>query len=247
MIKHATLACLMALTGVCGPTLSAQRKNAAQERLPTGEAVLDRYIETTGGAEAWGKIKTISAKGTFTMMSQGRTMGGSVTLYGCEPNLVSMEIRMAGVGRSVQASDGKNAWEINLGGKVSIKSGKELETTLENNNINEANWRDRYISSQTNGTKKIDGEECFEVIVTTKAGKTLVSYYSKKTGFKVKEDNQVFKDYKDVGSVLMPFTQITDEDGLKISIKLREIKTNVDIPPETFEPPPQVKGLLGIK
>jgi len=245
MIKRAALACLVALAGFCGPTLSAQRRGAAQERLPVGEAVLDKYVEATGGAEAWGKIKTFAARGTFTMTVQGQPLRGNAIVYGREPNLQYMEIRIDGAGTSIQASDGKNAWEIDLDGKVAIKSGKELEIALESNYVNDAKWRDRYISVQTKGTKRVEGEECYEVIATTRAGKTSTSYYSKKTGLKVKEDSQVFKDYKDIGGVLIPFVQITEEEGLKISIKHREIKINVNIPPGTFDPPQQVQEMLG--
>jgi len=245
MIKHATLACLMALMGVCGPTLSAQRRNAAREGLPTGEAVLDRYVEATGGTAAWGKIKTYAARGTFTMTMQGQPMSGTTTVYGREPNLLYQEIKIDKAGTSIEACDGKNAWEINLDGEISVKSGQELETALEAAHLNDANWREIYASVQTKGTKKVEGEDCYEVVVTTKAGKTRTGYYSKNTGLKVKEDNQVFKDYKNVGGVLIPFTQITEEDNLKISIRHREIKLNVDIPPGTFEPPPEVKGMQG--
>ncbi|MDR2561983.1 MAG: DUF620 domain-containing protein [Holophagales bacterium] len=250
MIKHATLACLLALMGVCGPTLFAQRRNAAQERLPTGEAVLDKYIEATGGAETWGKIKNISAKGNVAMIGKGMSMTGNAIMYGGEPNLFYQEIRVSlrgQTGKFISGCDGKNAWNVTPNRAASIKSGKELEIELENNNLNEANWRDIYISAQTKDTKKVEGEECYEVIVTTKAGKTFASYYSKKTGFKIKEDNQVFKDYKDVGGVLMPFTQIIEEDGLKITLKFKEIEVNTNIPPGTFDPPPQVRGMLGIK
>jgi outer membrane lipoprotein-sorting protein len=254
MIKHATLACLIALTGVCGPTLFAQGKNTAKEELPTGEAILDKYIEATGGTEAWGKVKNIAAKGNVVMIGQGRGQGmsmtGNATMYGGEPNLFSHEMRVSLMGQMgifITGCDGKNAWEITPDGRAKILSGKELETELEKNNLNEANWRDRYVSAQTKGTKKVEGEECFEVIVTTKAGNTFASYYSKKTGLKVKEDNQVFKDYKDAGGVLMPFTQIIDEDGVKVTLKFKEIKVNVDIPPGTFDPPPQIKGMPGIK
>ena len=243
------LTCLMALAAIDSPTLLAQDKPlaAAQVGLPTGEAVLDKYIEVTGGSEAWGKVKNIAAKGNVVMIGQGRSMNGTATMYGMEPNLLYLEMRMSQIGKFITGCDGKNAWTITPFGQVKIKQGKELETELEDRYLNEANWRDKYISAQTKGTKKVDGEECFEVIVTTKAGKTFASYYSKKTGLKVKEDSQIFKDYKDAGGVLMPFTQIIDEDGVKISLKLKEIQINADIPPGTFDPPPQVTGLLGIK
>jgi len=250
MIKHATLACLIALTGVCGPSLFAQDKKAAKEELPTGEAVLDKYVEATGGAEAWGKVKNVSANGNVVMLGQGMSMTGSATMYGGEPNLLYLELRvslMGQIGKFISGCDGKNAWDISPDGEASIKSGKELETELENNNLNEANWRDRYVSAQTKGTKKVEGEECFEVIVTTKAGKTSANYYSKNTGLMVKEDDRVLKDYKDAGGVMMPFTQIIDEDGVKVTLKFKEIKVNVDIPPGTFDPPPLVKGMLRAK
>jgi len=249
MIKHTTLVCLIALTGVCGPTLYAQGKKAVKEALPTGEAVLDRYIEVTGGAEAWGKIKNFSINGSVTMVGTRTpmTLNGNAIIYASEPNMAYMEITIGGVGKAIEACDGKNAWEITPDGAASIKRGKELKKAIEENNLNEANWRDIYKSAQTKGLKKIEGEECFQVLITSKSGRTCTNYYSKATGFKVKDDTTIFKDYKDAGGILMPFQIITNNDDFRMTLKLNVIKTNVDIPPGTFDPPPQVKGLLGKK
>jgi len=76
---------------------------AGAAELKTGDAVLDHFVEATGGAAAYGKMHNTVMKGTMTMAAMG--VKGAVTIYAAEPNKVSMVTEIAGVGKIVEESD----------------------------------------------------------------------------------------------------------------------------------------------
>jgi len=270
MLKHKFLACMIAL-GV--PFLPACKKAnaptipsapntpstpvvpaAAQSRLPSGESILDKYYEVTGGIEIYKKIKNTIAKGTFEISGMG--IKGSATMYGSEPNLVLMEMEIPGIGKMSDGSDGKIAWSYSPIQGPSIKRGKAAEEALFGANFHDYDWRARYTKVETQGIENIEGEACYKVVITSKIGTVSTRYYSVATGLLIRTDSTqesemgsvssvvLNKDYRSVDGVLVPFQLIQKVAGQTMTITMTDIKNNVDIPVSVFELPAEVKALL---
>jgi predicted transglutaminase-like cysteine proteinase len=79
--------------------------------LPKAETVLADYIKATGGEEAYKKCKNRSLSGTIEIPAQNVT--GKVQILQAAPNLISVTSEVPNVLKQVQATDGKNAWELN--------------------------------------------------------------------------------------------------------------------------------------
>jgi len=254
MKRTLPLTCLMALMAIGSPTLLAQDKPAAaaKEALPSAESIFEKYIEATGGKEAYKKIKTVVLKGSVEMMG----MAIEVTTYKAEPNLMLTETNISEMGKVLVGFDGKNAWSLNPMMGPSLLQGAEADA-LKASSVREDEWKTRYSKFETVGVETVEGEECYKVAVTAKNGTNAANFFSKKSGLLVMtsgkantemgeiESQVIFKDYRKVGDlVLMPFQIINSDAGMSMPITFSEIKVNVDLPKSTFEPPPEVKALI---
>lgn len=252
MYKTRLLACLLAL-GV--PALFAQEApQAASVALPSGESILDKHIEATGGIEAYKKLKNTVAKGTLSISAMGIT--ASVTIYSAEPNLTLRETEFPGLGKMSEGVDGKIAWSNSPMTGPSIKSGKEGQLALNEAIFRDEEWRYKYSKAETLAIETVAGEECYKVKLTPRAGDPMTNYYSKKTALLVKIEGTVdtemgtitaetlIKDYKKVGDILLPHRMEQKAAGMEAIVVITDAKVNADLPALLFEPPAEVKALI---
>jgi outer membrane lipoprotein-sorting protein len=250
MHKLVFLACLLAL-GI--PSLSAQEATpSVKVELPSGESIMDKYIEATGGVEAYKKLKSYVIKGTFEVMG----IKTDLTIYKAEPNLLLQEMTIPGMGKMQEGFDGKFAWGYSAMAGPSIKDGKDAEIVMLNAHFREEEWREKYTKAETLGTETVEGEECYKVLVTAKTGMPMTCYYSKESGFLVRQDIKIespmgefqveviAKNYKKIGDIMMSHQAINRMAGQTMTMTFTDVKFNVDIPKSTFEPPAEVKALL---
>src|SRR5262252_4932208 len=81
---------------------------AAPAADPTGEAIVDKSVEATGGRAAWEKLKTEVAKGSLELTAMG--MKGDLTIYKAAPNKSYTVIDFPGFGKAEEGSNGQVAW-----------------------------------------------------------------------------------------------------------------------------------------
>jgi len=255
MKRTLTFTCLMALLAIGSPALLAQDKpaGAAKEALPSAESIFDKSIEATGGKDASKKMKNAVLKGSMEMMG----MLVELTAYIAEPNLVFSETSIPEMGKVQQGFDGKNAWSYNPMMGPSLLQGKEADAIKNSfSNVLVTDWKTKFSKAETIGVETAEGEECYKVAVTAKDGTQGVNFFSKKSGLLIRTDATaatemgemavqiIFKDYRKVGDLVIPFQVITSTGGMSMPMTYSEIKINVDLPESTFEPPPEVKALL---
>ena len=254
MRKSYILAGLMVLAN-CFWNSGCTSPQTAKAELPSGESVMDKHVEATGGLEAHRRIKNSAAKGVLEVASMG--LRGSFVLYGAEPNLLYLERELPRMGKYFEGCDGKVVWSYDARQGPFIIRGKDMEEALLQAQFNEADWRAKYIKAETKSIDKVEGEECYRVIVTTKAGNSETHHYSKQTGLLVKtvfvqatadmgriSIESVNKDYKRVGGILAPHQIIQKVQGMTVVMTFSEIKKNTDLPQSAFNPPAQVRALL---
>lgn len=251
MRRTALLTLLVSLVGgeFAAPAL------AADEALPTPDAIIARYIEVTGGQAAYEKRTSEIATGTVLYAAQG--LKGTLERYSQAPDNSYTAIEFTGVGKFEQGVENGVAWEKSnlLGPRV--KSGAEKAQALREAVFNnELNWKKLYPKAETAGVETIDGEECYKVVLTPPDGKPETSYYQKKSGLVVKTTmtavNQMgeipvdesFSDYKNFDGVLMPTKLTQHAAGQEITMTIDSVKVNQPIPAGKFDLPADIKALL---
>jgi hypothetical protein len=235
-------------------TLCAAISNPAAD-LKTGEAVLDNYIEATGGAAAYAKMHNWVMKGSMSMPAMG--LKGALTIYAAEPNKLAMSTDLGGVGKIAEGSDGTHAWTFSVMQGPQLKKGDELADSLREAVFHkDIEWRTVYSSAELSGVEDVDGKPAYKVTLTPKGGKPETQYYDKTTGLMVRHqsvrktafgeipvDVSVSGYRKDCG-VKLPHSSIETVAGQKIELQIDTIECNADLPSDVFQPPAEVKALI---
>lgn len=224
--------------------------------LKTGEAVLDNYVEVTGGGAAYAKVHNMVLKGNMGMPAMG--LKGTMTMYSAEPNKVSMVGELAGVGKILEGSDGTNAWSFSAMQGPQLKKGDELADSLREAVFHkETEWRSIYKTTELNGVEDVEGKPAYKVIMTPKTGAAETQYFDKASGLLVRHQSVrktafgeipvdvAIADYrKECGAVTLPHSMIQSVAGQKIEIRIDTVDCNSDLKPDTFQPPAEVKALM---
>jgi hypothetical protein len=251
-MKHRLrIACLAALGSVL---LSAQ--TAPKAALPDAAAILDRYVEVTGGRAAYEKHQTEVMTGTIEFAAQG--LKGKLTRYSAPPDKEYSIVELEGIGSIESGTSGGVAWEKSVLLGPRIKSGDEKDQAFREGHFNgPIEWRKLYPQAATAGTKMINEEDCYEVVLTPATGKPEHQFYSRKTGLLVRTtavaasqmgDVAVevdLADYKSFGGVLVPTRSKQRAGGQELSIGIDQIRVNEALPADRFEAPADVAALLG--
>jgi len=226
----------------------------AADPLPSAESVLDRYVQVTGGRQAYEKRKAEIAHGTVEFSALG--IKGSMTRYAAEPDKYYYTVDIEGLGKMETGVNGPIAWENTALLGPRLKSGVERAEAIREGNLNSTlNWRKLYPKVETTGIETIDGEECYKVVMTPVEGQPLIGFYQKKSGLQVKlttvASSQmgdipvelIASGYKDFGGILEP-ARVTQKAGpAEFTIILESVEVNPVIPAEKFALPAEVRKL----
>ena len=230
----------------------------AQDTLPKGEAVLDKYVEATGGKAAYAKVHNSSTKGRMEIAGQG--VKGDLTVYGAEPSKMYSVFVIDGVGKIEEGTDGKVAWSLSALQGARVKEGEEKALALRAANFNNhLNWKQFYKSAETTGLETLDGKPCYKVLLTPLEGKPETQYYEKDSGLLVRQTGSVktpmgevpvdatVSDYRAESGILMPHLLKQSVAGQQLLFTFASIKFNVEIANDRFDLPPEIKALLSRK
>jgi hypothetical protein len=238
------------------PAIPGQESSATAPAtdLPSAESILDRYVEVTGGREAYENRTSEVAHGKMEITTVG--LSGELTSY-AKPGLQYIAIELAGVGKVEQGVKDGIAWENSILQGARIITGDEQAATLRDAVFNAPiHWREIYPTVKTVGIESINGEDAYTVLQTPKEGNAVTTYYSVKTGLVIKTAmilasqmgnipvEATMSEYKEFEGVLSPTKMNQIVAGQTIAVTVDSVETNVDIPNERFDLPEAVQALL---
>jgi hypothetical protein len=239
---------------LCALALFATGARLAADELPKAEAILDKYIEVTGGKAAYEKNHTEISTGTIEFVGKG--IKGTLASYRAEPNTSYTELDIQGIGKVREGTDGKIAWSLSALQGPRIKDGEEKSGALQAAKFNaDLNWRDTY-KAQTAGIEKVDGKDCYKVTLSTAEGSAMTKFYDKESNLLVKlimtvkspmgsfPVESTIGDYRKEGTILMPHKVTQSTAGQQIAITIDSVKYNAEIPKEKLEVPDEIKALI---
>jgi hypothetical protein len=224
--------------------------------LPSGEAVLAKYIDATGGKAAYDSVHSTISTGTMSMPAQG--IKGKVTIYEADPGKNYTVVDIPGIGIVEDGTDGNVAWEKSALQGARVKTGDERAMAIRAaSSVNKfGNLKKYYKSIETIDIETIDGKPTYKVVQTPFEGKPETSYYDKQSGLLVKETGIMASpmgeipfetevgDYRKVGNLLMPHMMMQSFVGQKMLLVLESTKLNPEIPKDRFDIPPDIKALI---
>jgi hypothetical protein len=221
---------------------------------PTAESILDRYIEVTGGKQAYAKRKSEIINGTLDFTAQG--IKGKIQRYSAEPDKYYATLDIPGVGAIEMGVSGGIAWEKSAILGPRIKSGEEKAQSIREASLNASlNWRKLFPKVQVEGVETVDGEVCYKVLMSPPEGHSQTMYFQKKSGLAVKittvATSQMGEvpvvvtvtDYKNFDGVWVPAKTTQKAAGQEFTISIESVQTNPEIPPDRFALPAEIKAL----
>lgn len=220
--------------------------------LPTGESLLESYIQRSGGAEAWARAKNMSMSGTVEM--EGRNISGTVTIFEeGEKSYTSMDF--PGIGKVEEGYDGETAWEDSALEGPRILDGDEKASAKRAATLALiTSWRIVYKDAHTAGEADVDGKPAWKVEMTPKEGKPETFFFDKKSGLLVRisavlstalgdiATEATMSDFRPVDGILTPFAITEKAMSQNIVMHFAKIAYNADIPPNRFDLPNEVKA-----
>jgi zinc protease len=223
--------------------------------LPKGEALLDKYIEATGGKAAYAKIHSDMTTGTMEFKAMG--LKGKVTTYAAEPDKKYSEVVLGGIGKMQEGVNDGVAWSLSSMQGPHIKEGDErAESLLQAKFNSDLNWRDQFKSAETVGVETVEGKECYKVVLTPKTGSPSTRWFDKDTNLLVKlsmtaksamgevQSDSVVSEYRKEGEVLMPHKIISKVATMELVMTIEAVQHNPEIPKDRFDIPDEVKALV---
>jgi hypothetical protein len=256
-----TLACSFAVFA----SAAVDVVSAAEKELPRADELLDRYINATGGKEAYDKIKNRVSKGTMEFAGQGIKLSG--TLYAAKPNLVCTILASDATGKIESGTDGRVVWENSLLKGPAIKKGAERSNALRDSTFDRlVYWKTVYGKAECVGRQAVDGNMCFKIVLTPKRPKAstadqkeselLTLYINETSSLVTKIESKVvtaagtipveayFSDYKIVDGILISHKVVIRLLNQERIMTISDIKHNVELPQDRFEFPDQIQALL---
>ncbi len=258
MNKKLSMGIIIGITLMAGlsPVIPGQEPaaTAPAANLPSAESVLDRYVEVTGGREAYERRKSEVAHGKMEIAPAG--ISGELTTFS-KPGLQYVVIELAGVGKVEQGVKDDIAWENSILQGPRIKTGDERLATLREAIFNAPiHWREVYPTVETVGIESINGAEAYRVLQTPVEGNPVTTYYSVETGLAIKSEailasqmgnipvEVTMSEYREFEGVLSPTRMIQKAAGQNVNITVDSVEINADIPDERFDLPEAVQALV---
>lgn len=229
-----------------------------QDNKPTAEAVLDRYVEATGGKAAYEKIKNRVTTGTMEIKGAG--VKGSMKSYEAPEANNRTVLEIGALGKIESGTDGKIAWEKSVVNGNRLYSGDEKAHALRNAYFNgDVNWRKVFKEAKLIGPKRVGDRECWQVDLTTPEGLVFQKCFDQKTGLlamvkvtlktpQMEMPTEIYPaDYQKVDGLLLPFEMKMKLMSQELVMRADKIEHNVELPADTFKLPKEIQELVDKK
>ncbi len=228
---------------------------AQDNALPDGKAVIERYLEATGGRAAYEKIASRVTHITLEFAAAG--IKGKMTIYQVVPNKGLISVDIPATGLVEQGTDGTVVWERSAMMGTRLLDGQEREMMLRGVNVrSELEPEKVYDQIKTIGAEDVDGKPTWKVELTTVGGGKEIRFYDQASGLLLKSiastsstrgDFEVVtthSNYKDMGGIKVSTVLTQESMEQKFVLTIENIELNPTIPPEKFALPDEVKALV---
>src|SRR5688500_4526028 len=229
-----------------------------QQDLPAAEEVLRKYVEATGGAEAYHALKTQHATGTFSMPVQG--MEGTFELFQEQPDKFLAMVTLPGMGQIQTGLNGTTGWRTDSMQGPLLLEGEELKSLTRDADMQAAlKPEEHYEKMEVKGVEDVNGEKAYHLVFTPKGSTNPIdAWYSVESGLQLKSAStqdtpmgqvkfeNLLQDYRPIGEdgkLKQPHKIVTSGGGAEYVVTLEKVETNVELPADRFALPEEVKQL----
>jgi zinc protease len=213
------------------------------------DQILDRYQAAIGGLAAIDKVKSYSLHGTFeTSVTRVR---GTFEAWGKEPEKTLSIIDFGANGKLTKGFDGETHWMQTPVGTFTDDSPKEMAQMERDSDIYRAGKiKSLYGWMKLEGNARLNGRDVYIVEGIPVKGPSEKLFFDKENGLllrwdmarRVPQRGNVFvkvflDDFREIDGVKEPFTVRFAFESFDFTIKLDELKHNVQLDDAIFKKP----------
>jgi hypothetical protein len=245
--------CLMAATAAFSQNPSSAQSSVQSSTqdppLPTVDQILDKYVQASGGRAAWEKLKSRVSKGTVAVAAMN--VSGPLEIDEKAPDKLLVTVTLSG-SVFLQGFDGTIGWSEDPQNGLREQTGGELaETKREADFYHPLDFRRLYARVSVTGRGNIADRPVYVVeAAPPEGGNPDRVYFDVETGLpirvvtqhynfdgSVEEFQEDFDDYRTVDGVKVPFAIHQSDAQVAFTIKLDEVRDNVELKDTEFAKP----------
>jgi hypothetical protein len=229
-------------------------KPAAQAPLPAPRQVIDKFLEATGGAAAFKAIKSIHARGVYSIT--GQQLSGELEMLAARPNKMLVRVTMKPIGQIEEGFDGKVGWAIDPIQGPSLLKDRQLRERADEAWFDGPLHADDHIKSMTVvGREDVDGRPAYRLKIVTvrdtesfemfdaENGLQVASEASRETPLGVIPAVTFLREYKKFGPLMMPSKVVQRVLGQEQVFTFTSYEFDT-VPANTFDLPAPIKALI---
>ena len=253
-IRIATLCTAGALALAVG-TGAAFGQAPAAPPLPTGDAVLARYVEVTGGAAAYDAIKNRVVHARMEILGAGVVL--NLTVYAAAPASTYTQAESEATGRIESGVSDGVAWENSAMRGPIVKEGIERDDALRDAIFDRvAHWKDHLKSAECTALAGVNGKPAYRVVATPTSGTPQTLFFDKESGLLVRAETTAMSaagavqviaepgDFRKVDGIMMAFTNRVQVMGQQRVVTIEKVEQNAALPSDRFALPSEIKALI---
>lgn len=226
--------------------------------LPDAGHLIEKFIDATGGHEAWEGHTTVMASGSFSMPAMGIT--ATVQSWRQAPDKSYTVITSDALGNMEEGFDGTVAWEKSMIAGAKVKDGTELAMSRRLSQFSPwLVWKEYYQSATTLKVEKVGDVDCYvvQMVPNPGEGEPEQYYFAVDSGLLLKTSavlinetgritiDSFLSDYRDADGVLAPYTARQVLMGMQeMVMTFDKQEFDVEVPPGTFDLPADITSLL---
>ena len=213
------------------------------------EEILQRYESAVGGREAIERIVSYHGKGTFSTSASRLT--GTYEVWGKDPDKTLSTITFSSAMVLKKGFDGTTRWLQTPAGTFNDESSTEIAEVERDADIYRAGKiKSLYFKMVLQPKARLQGREVYVVEGQPARGPSEKLFFDVKDGLLLRWDmvrknpkrGNVFvkvhlEDYREVDGVKVPFKVRFAFESFDVTMKIDELKHNVDIPDGFFKKP----------
>ena len=217
---------------------------------PTAEMILEKVAKALGG-KRFKEMKSLSAHGSLFI--DGADLTGSCTVLTKAPGMSRMTVKITDMMESVDACDGKSAWDYNpFFATIRTKTKKELAYSVLHSRTDLLTDYAKYFDKwSVLRRSKVNGHVCHVLKMTPKKNKVApFLYYVDEDSFLILREENVYDgvqgkftitsdvdEYVEVDGIKVPKRLTIGMSQMKIKVSFDKIKVNEPLPDALFANP----------
>ena len=230
------------------------RAHGTQAATPTAKDVIARHVAAIGGEKAFKAVKSVRARGTFSMVAQG--VSGEFEMSAARPNKMLIKVNVPGIGQIESGYDGKVGWTMDPVSGPTVLKGRQLSESADDAYFDATLFGPDHVKEMAVvGTETFDGRKATKVRIVTLSGTEQMEYFDAGTGLQIGSESSretpmgitpstsVLRDYRKVGGLMMAHVMVQRTMGIEQTLTITGYELDV-VPATAFDLPVQIKALI---